>query len=241
MRHGIRLLTLLAATTVRCGSPARPRRPSRVTVPTLPAPLPPIQLPVSASVSGGTDGASLDVTVKAPGSTIGVGVEVPGVAKPPTVPGTPDDARPFHRWPSRSHPPPSPAPASPSPGVSPGPPVAVNVPEAHPPSPPLRLPNAPVRPVAAPTRSRAGCACERGDHCTGDRRSPLEALDDRRASAAVGRARRNRVRAPDARELGAGSAAAEARGHQLSSARAVGEPGVASFVTNTPFTASTSP
>ena len=158
MRHGTRLLTLLTATAGALGLTAAPASALELTTPTLPAPLPPVQLPVSASVSGGTGGAPIDVTANAPGSTIGVeipGVEVPGVTQPPTLPGTPIPPAPVPPLTGAIAPPaqsdPHPAPASPYPGVSPAPRVGV-APEVPSPSPSLRFPSAWVRPLPAPTK-----------------------------------------------------------------------------------------
>jgi hypothetical protein len=71
---GIALLTLAA-----------PASALTVTVPTLPplAPLPTLPLPTGASVSGGTGGEPIDVSVTGPGST-GVDLQLPGVPALPT-------------------------------------------------------------------------------------------------------------------------------------------------------------
>jgi hypothetical protein len=67
-------------------TPAAPASALTVTIPpSLPAPLPPIQLPLGGSVSGGTGGAPIDVTVTGPGST-GIEATLPGVPNVPALP-----------------------------------------------------------------------------------------------------------------------------------------------------------
>jgi hypothetical protein len=84
------LLLAAASTVVALVTLAAPASALTVTIPTVPAPLPPIQLPlgasdVSASVSGGTGGAPIDVSVKGPAST-GIEVQLPGVPSAPALP-----------------------------------------------------------------------------------------------------------------------------------------------------------
>jgi len=83
------LLFAAALTVVALLTLAAPASALTVTVPTVPAPLP-IQLPLGASagggsVSGGTGGAPIDVTVKGPAST-GLEVQLPGFPSAPALP-----------------------------------------------------------------------------------------------------------------------------------------------------------
>jgi hypothetical protein len=76
------LVALMAAAALwTLGAPASALT---VTIPTLPAPLP-LPLPTGASVSGGTGGAPVDVTVNGPDST-GTHVQLPGLPSPPALP-----------------------------------------------------------------------------------------------------------------------------------------------------------
>ncbi len=73
---GIALLTLAA-----------PASALTVAVPTLPAPLPTLPLPTGASVSDGTGGTPIDVSVNGPGSTT-IDVQLPVIPALPTGPVT---------------------------------------------------------------------------------------------------------------------------------------------------------
>jgi hypothetical protein len=89
IRHGRRLAGLVAAATgVALLTLAAPASALTVTVPTLPAPLPTLPLPTGASLSGGTGGAPIDVSVTGPGSTA-IDLQLPGIPALPTGPTSP--------------------------------------------------------------------------------------------------------------------------------------------------------
>jgi hypothetical protein len=161
MRYGMRLLTLLAATTgvlSLTGAPASGLTPTIPTVSatsiseTLPAPLSPIQLPVSVAVTSGTGGTPIDVTVTAPGSTT-VEVQLPGLATLPTAPALPTEpavppiATPIPIPTPATAPTLTPPAASPSPGAGSGP-VAGPAPAVRVSS-PSSVPHGSVQPMPA--------------------------------------------------------------------------------------------
>jgi hypothetical protein len=130
-----------------------------VTLPTVPAPLPPVQLPLggstlSGSVSGGAGGAPIDITVNGPAST-GIEVQLPGIPSAPALPIAPTGpvTEPIATAPVPTPTRSSPQPASPShPGgaVSSGP-VPAPVPAADHAAPPVSpFAAGPARPLAAP-------------------------------------------------------------------------------------------
>ena len=119
--HGRRLATLVAVTTgVALWTLAAPASALTVTIPTLPAPLPTLPLPTSASVSGGTGGAPIGVSVNGPGST-GIDVQLPGLPTPPALPIGPTGPVTAPIASSPPTPAPAPPPASPASGTAPAP------------------------------------------------------------------------------------------------------------------------
>ena len=89
IRHGRRLAGLVAAATgIALLTLAAPASALTVAVPTLPAPLPTLPLPTGASVSGGTGGAPIDVSVTGPGSTA-IDLQLAGIPALPTGPTGP--------------------------------------------------------------------------------------------------------------------------------------------------------
>jgi hypothetical protein len=122
IRHGRRLAGLVAAATgialLTLGAPASALT---VTVPALPAPLPTLPPPTGASVSGGTGGAPIDVSVTGPGSTA-IDLELPGIPVLPSGPTGPVTAPVAPSTPVLD--PASPAPATSSRGGNSNPAVA---------------------------------------------------------------------------------------------------------------------
>jgi hypothetical protein len=88
IRHGRRLALLaVVAAGIAAWTLAAPASALTVTVPTLSpsAPLPALPLPTGASVSGGTGGQPIDISLTGPGAT-GVDLQLPGVPALPTGP-----------------------------------------------------------------------------------------------------------------------------------------------------------